>query len=117
GSSDVCSSDLSGASAGLYLPSLGSTILSETNQPTSVNTNTLAAIKNQFMVTFIVSAYAGSIVAAAAVLNSASITSVPLIRRFAEKPADTPANAAARPAIGCLPSARNMTAPSGGSTT
>src|SRR5699024_11496257 len=37
--------------------------------------------------------------------------------KFALYPAETPANAAAIPATGCLPSAKKITAPSGGNTT
>src|SRR5699024_11274058 len=37
--------------------------------------------------------------------------------RFALNPPETPANAAARPAKGCLPNPAKMTAPSGGKTT
>ena len=38
-------------------------------------------------------------------------------KRLAENPPDTPANAAASPAIGCLPNDRNITAPKGINTT
>src|SRR5690625_5586794 len=37
--------------------------------------------------------------------------------RFALNPPETPANAAARPAKGCLPNPAKITAPSGGKTT
>ena len=38
-------------------------------------------------------------------------------KRLAENPPDTPANAAASPAIGCLPNDKNITAPKGINTT
>src|SRR5699024_5073972 len=79
--------------------------------------NTLVAMKYQLKATFMESAYAGSITDAPAADSSISITSVPLSRRLAENPPDTPAKGAARPASGCLPSARYNSAPSGGSTT
>src|SRR5699024_7323705 len=101
----------------LNAPRRGSTILSDTNQPTSVSKNTLVAMEYQLKATFMESAYAGSITDAPAADSSISIPSVPLSSRLAENPPDTPAKAAARPASGCLPSARYNSAPSGGSTT
>src|SRR5690606_27598732 len=82
-----------------------------------VNTNTETAINNQFIAIFIVSAQAGSIMAAAAIVISPNIASVPDSRRFALNPPETPANAAAKPANGCLPRAAKISAPSGGNTT
>src|SRR5699024_26379 len=59
----------------------------------------------------------GSIIAAASIVNSPSNASVPDRNKFALNPAETPANAAAKPANGWRPSAAKMTAPSGGKTT
>src|SRR5690625_5671533 len=66
---------------------------------------------------FIPSAYVESIIAAASVVNSPNIASVPERNKLALNPPDTPAKAAAKPANGCLPSAAKITAPSGGKTT
>src|SRR5699024_2661213 len=107
----------SSACSPVYLPNRGTTIRSVTHVPIAVNRNTDAAIKNQFIAIFIVSAYAGLIVAAASIVNSPKSTSVPESNKLALNPADTPANAAANPASGCLPKAANMRAPSGGNTT
>ena len=45
------------------------------------------------------------------------MASVPDSNKLALNPPDTPANAAASPANGCLPSAAKINAPSGGNTT
>src|SRR5699024_1189683 len=51
------------------------------------------------------------------IVNSPKSTSVPESNKLALNPADTPANAAANPASGCLPMAANIKAPRGGNTT
>src|SRR5690606_5784365 len=89
----------------LYDPSRGSTILSVTQAPINVNKNTDTAINNQFIAIFICSAYAGSMIAAASIVICPSIASTLESKRFALKPPETPANAAASPANGCLPNA------------
>ncbi len=54
---------------------------------------------------------------AASVLIPESSTSVVTISKLAVKPQPTPAMAASRPATGCRPTARNISAPSGGMIT
>src|SRR5699024_2596594 len=100
-----------------YSPKRGSAIFSVTQAPTIVNKNTDAAINHQFIAIFICSAYAGSKIAAASIVISPSIASVPDSNKFALKPADTPENAAVKPANGCRPIAAKITAPNGGNTT
>src|SRR5699024_2315743 len=107
----------SSACSPVYSPKRGITIRSVTHVPTTVNKNTEAAIKNQFIAIFIVSAYDELIVAAASIVSSPSITSVPDNNRFALNPPETPANAAARPASGCRPIAAKTSGPGCATTT
>src|SRR5699024_12146194 len=107
----------SSACSPVYSPKRGITIRSVTHVPTTVNKNTEAAIQNQFIAIFIVSAYDELIVAAASIVSSPSITSVHDNNRFALNPLETPANAAARPASGFRLIAAQISAPSGVSST
>ena len=76
----------------------GSIILSVTNQITGRKKTDIAAMKYQLPA--ILASHAGTIdSAAASVMPNSSASSCPG-RRFAEKPPDTPAKAAAIPAIG-----------------
>src|SRR5690625_7780733 len=93
------------------------TILTINNQPTAVKKNTDTKIKYKFIATFIDSEYAGSIIITASIVIPANNGSRDVKIKFALKPPDTPANAAARPANGCLPNPAKITAPSGGNTT
>ena len=61
--------------------------------------------------------YPGSIICAAWVDMPANMGSLVPINRLALQPPDTPANAAARPAMGWRPKAMNRMAPKGTSTT
>ena len=96
------------ASLLLYLPNLGSTNLSITRVPNNIITAVDAIIKNQLLVTDRLPAKlvpaSASPVSAAACVNGNNNASVELTKRFALNPPETPANPAARPASGCLPS-------------
>src|SRR5699024_12254370 len=58
----------------------------------------------------------GATICAGDVLSPANSTSVPAMMKFAENPAPTEPNPAARPAIGWRPTAMNSIAASGGIT-
>ena len=98
-----------------YSPKFFSTIFSVTKVPIIVNKNVETTIKYQLQV--------GSSGMSIPALCKASIVmpvnsgSVVPSKRFAEKPPETPAKAAARPASGCRPAFANTIAPSGITTT
>ena len=99
----------------MYFPSLGSTIFSVTIVPKIVISNADAIIKYQFPV--IPTSYDAFESLAASVVIPPNKASVGPGSKFALNPPDTPANAAAIPANGCLPKLLNITAPSGINTT
>src|SRR5690625_3980657 len=101
----------------LYSPKRGSTTRSVTHVPINVRITTATIMNHQFIAMFIDSAYAGSITAAPAIVNSPSMASVPDKTKFALNPPETPANAAATPASGWRPIAANSNAPTGDNTT
>ena len=95
--------------------SRGSMILSVTNQITGKKTKVIPLIKYQLPTMF--AFQDGSrLSAAASVIPKSNGSSWPGIR-FAENPPETPAKAAAIPAIGCLFAAANTTPARGISTT
>jgi len=102
-------------SLSLYSPSLGSTIFSVTNVPRIVIRNADAIIKYQFPV--IPTSYVGLASLAASVVIPPNSASVGPGSKLALNPPDTPANAAAIPANGCLPQLLKITAPNGIKTT
>ena len=90
-------------------------ILSVIRPPTIVSTTTELAIKYQLSITL--TCICGLNAAAASVLIPDSNTSVVTISKLAVKPQPTPAMAASKPATGCLPTARKISAPIGGMIT
>ena len=95
--------------------SRGSMTRSVMYQMTGRNTSVMATMKKALPA--ILASQVGRIVSAAAsVMPNSSASSCPG-NRLAEKPPETPANAAAMPAMGCLPAAANITPASGISTT
>ena len=91
------------ASVGSKSPSLGSMILSVTNQITGRKTTVMPTMKNQLPAIFAEKSPKTAITLAS-VMPKSSASSWPG-NRFAEKPPETPANAAAIPAIGWRPAA------------
>src|SRR5699024_12339100 len=98
------------------VPRRGSTTYWLTSVPTIAGRTVEAIMNQQFIARFIPSAYSGSTVAAASMVSSPSITSVPESKKFALKPAETPAKPAAMPASGWRPIATKIIAANGART-